>query len=59
MADQNIPDPGQHKRGQGIEDHGLVIDRQQLLAGHKGEGIKPRPGSPGEDDTFHDGAPYL
>ncbi len=28
---QNLPNPREHQRRQGIVDHGLVVDRQHLL----------------------------
>ena len=32
--DEDVPDAGQHKGGQRVVDHGLVVDGQQLL-GHR------------------------
>ena len=34
-------------------DHGPVVDRQQVLVGDAGEGVKPRAGAPGQDDALH------
>ena len=31
-----LPDPREHQRGQGVVDHGLVVDGQQLLAHRPG-----------------------
>jgi len=39
--DQDLAHPRQHEYGEGIVDHGLVIDRQQLFADGAGQGIKP------------------
>ena len=33
--DQDVPDARQHESGQRVVDHGLVVDRQQLLGGHE------------------------
>ena len=57
--DENVPDPRHHQGGQGVIDHGLVIHRQQLLAGDHGQGIQARAGSAGQNDTFHEMAPSL
>jgi len=43
--DQNLADPRQHEYGEGIVDHGLVVDRQQLSADGAGQGIKVPPAS--------------
>ena len=51
--DQDVPDSRQHEGGQRVVDHGLVVDRQQLLAGDHGQGIEPCAGTAGEDDAFH------
>ena len=51
--DQNVPNARQHKGGQRIVDHGLVIDRQQLLGGHERERVQTRARSASEDDAFH------
>ena len=57
--DENVPDPRHHQGGQGVIDHGLVIHRQQLLAGDHGQGVQARTGSAGQNDTFHEMAPSL
>ena len=51
--DQDVLNACQHQRGQGVIDHRLVIDRQQLLAGDHGQRVKPGAGTAGENDTFH------
>lgn len=45
----NILDASKHQGRQGIVDHRLVVDRQQLHAGHHGEWIKP---SADENNAF-------
>ena len=51
--DEDLPDPRQHQRGQGVVDHRLVVDREQLLADDLGQGIEPRAAATGEDDALH------
>lgn len=51
--DQDVPDARKHERGQRVVDHGLVVDRQQLLGGHERERVQARAGPAGEDDAFH------
>ena len=51
--DQDVPDARKHEGGQRVVDHGLVVDRQQLLGGHERERVQARAGSAGEDDAFH------
>ena len=51
--DQDVLDARQHERGQRVVDHGLVVDRQQLLGGHERERVQTRAGPAGEDDAFH------
>lgn len=51
--DQDVPDASQHEGGQRVVDHGLVVDRQQLLGGHERERVQARAGPAGEDDAFH------
>ena len=51
--DQDVPDASQHEGGQRVVDHGLVVDRQQLLGGHERERVQARTGPAGEDDAFH------
>lgn len=51
--DQDVPDSRQHEGTKRVVDHGLVVDRQQLLGGHKRERVQARAGPAGEDDAFH------
>ena len=51
--DQDFADPRQHEGAKRVVDHGLVIDRQQLLGGHERERVQARAGPAGEDDAFH------
>ena len=51
--DEDVPDARQHEGGQRVVDHGLVVDRQQLLGGHERERVQARAGPAGEDDAFH------
>ncbi len=51
--DQDVPDTRQHEGGQRIVDHGLVVDRQQLLAGDERERVQTRARATREDDAFH------
>ena len=55
--DQDVPDARQHEGGQRVVDHGLVVDRQQLLGGHERERVQARAGPAGEDDAFHMNCP--
>ncbi|MNR00116.1 hypothetical protein D3C85_1158770 [compost metagenome] len=49
---QNIADTRLHQGREGIIDHGLVINRQQLLADGQSRRIEPGGRSPGQDDAF-------
>ena len=51
--DKDVPDARQHEGGQRVVDHGLVVDRKQLLGGHERERVQARAGPAGEDDAFH------
>ena len=51
--DQDVPDASQHEGGQRVVDHGLVVDRQQLLGGDERERVQAGAGPAGEDDAFH------
>ena len=51
--DQDVPDARQHEGGQRVVDHGLVVDRKQLLGGHERERVQARAGPAGEDDALH------
>ena len=59
--DQDVPDAGQHQRGQRVVDHRFVVDRQQLLGHGQGDRIQAGTGPTGEDDAFalrHAFSPY-
>ena len=51
--DQDVPDARQHEGAKRVVDHGLIVDRQQLLGGHERERVQARAGPTGEDDAFH------
>ena len=51
--DQDVADARQHEGAERVVDHGLVVDRQQLLGGHERERVQARAGPAGEDDAFH------
>ena len=51
--DQDVADARQHERAKRVVDHGLVVDRQQLLGGHERERVQARAGPAGEDDALH------
>ena len=51
--DQDVPDARQHEGGQRVVDHGLVVDRKQLLGGHERERVQAGAGPAGEDDALH------
>ena len=51
--DQDIPDARQHEGAKRVVDHGLVVDRKQLLGGHERERVQAGAGPAGEDDAFH------
>ena len=51
--DQDVPDARQHEGTKRVVDHGLVVDRQQLLGGHECERVQAGAGPAGEDDAFH------
>ena len=50
---QNIPNPRQQQRTDGIIHHRLVVDGQQLFAYTFCNRVKPRAGAPGENYSFH------
>ena len=52
--DQDVPDSRQHEGAKRVVDHGLVVDRQQLLGGHERERVQAGAGPACEDDAFHD-----
>lgn len=51
--DQDVPDARQHEGAKRVVDHGLVVDRKQLLGGHERERVQAGAGTAGEDDAFH------
>lgn len=51
--DQDVPDARQHEGAKRVVDHGLVVDRQQLLGGHERERVQAGSGPAGEDNAFH------
>ena len=51
--DQDIPDARQQEGAKRVVDHGLVVDRQQLLGGHERERVQACAGPAGEDNAFH------
>lgn len=51
--DQDVPNARQHEGAKRVVDHGLVVDRQQLLGGHERERIQAGAGPAGEDNAFH------
>lgn len=51
--DQDVADARQHEGAKRVVDHGLVVDRQQLLGGHERERVQAGAGPAGEDDAFH------
>ena len=51
--DQDVPDARQHEGAERVVDHGLVVDRQQLLGGHERERVQAGAGPACEDDAFH------
>lgn len=55
--DQDVPDARQHEGAKRVVDHGLVVDRQQLLGGHERERVQACAGPAGEDDAFHNITP--
>ena len=51
--DEDVADARKHQRRERIIDHGLVVDRQQLLTRDHGQRVQARAGAPGEYDSFH------
>ena len=56
--DQDILDACQHQSRQRVIDHGLIIHRQKLLGCDHGQRVQAGTSTAGEDDTFHDDAPF-
>ena len=55
--DQDVPDARQHEGAEGIVDHGLVVNRQQLLAGDERERVQARARAAREDNALHNITP--
>ena len=53
MLQQAVADAGQHQHADGVVDHRLVVDGQQLLADAFRYGVKPCAGASGENYAFH------
>ena len=51
--DEDVADARHHEDGKRVVDHGLVVDRQQLLTGHESERVQAGARSAREDDAFH------
>lgn len=51
--DQDVADARQHEGAKRVVDHGLVVDRQQLLGGHERERVQAGTGPAGEEDALH------
>jgi hypothetical protein len=51
--DKDVPDARADQRGQGVIDHGLVVDRHELFAQGQREGMQARTGASGEYYSFH------
>ena len=51
--EEDLIDPGVYQRPDGIVDHRLVVDRQEMLVGHLGQRIHPRPQTSRQNDAFH------
>ena len=51
--DHDLVDAGQHQRLDRIEDHRLVVDRQQVLVGDPRERMQSGARAAGENDALH------
>src|SRR5208282_2143676 len=49
---ENLANAGKHQRREGIVNHRLVVDRQELLADGSGNRIEPRTRTTGQNDAF-------
>ena len=56
--DQDVADARQHKGAKRVVDHGLVVDRQQLLGGHERERVQAGAGPAGEDEALQCTIPF-
>ena len=50
---QHVADPGEDQRRQGVIDHRLVVDRNQLLANTDGDWMEPGARAARQDDASH------
>ena len=57
--DEYLPYARQHEGGQGVVDHGLVVDGQQLFARYHGQRVEARPRATSQDNAFHSRQPFL
>jgi hypothetical protein len=50
--DQNFPNVAEHQSAQGVVDHGLVVDREQLFGHCLGHRVQASSGTASQDDAF-------
>ena len=50
--DENIPNPAQHEGRDGVVNHRLVVDGQQLLADRPGDRVQTGASAPGQDNAL-------
>ena len=50
---KHLSDAGQHQHAERVINHGLVVDREQLLGHDARQGIKPRTAASRQDDALH------
>ena len=50
---QHLADPGEDQRRQGVVDHRLVVDRNQLFANTESDWMEPGARAPRQDDASH------
>jgi len=51
--EQDVADAREHEDAQGVVDHRLVVDRQQLLADRHGQGVQARARAARQHDSLH------
>ena len=51
--DENVSKSRQHERAEGVVNHGLVVDGQQLLRHSLGYGVEARAATSSQDDSLH------
>ena len=51
--DEDVADAGEHEGREGVVDHRLVVDGEELLGDGLGDGVEAGSGASGEDDSFH------